>query len=178
MHAGDSASCWAPQQEQSRYSASAAPAKDFAWRSAPCSADHSIEFLTSAPRICARHSAFADHVLHSSERCPPSRSVLPHLVAAYGGVLVRSDWPALTPALTEIRLFVLAECLSASGHGTTLNWNSWLFYARRQAHFLLEYHRPGPGGLPLGLASTEGLGISAPGRQPRLFFQASDSASR
>ena len=50
---------------------------------------------------------------------------------------MRFDWPALTPALTEIRLFVLAECPSASGHGTSLNWNSWLFHARRQAHFLL-----------------------------------------
>ena len=50
---------------------------------------------------------------------------------------LHSDWPALTPALTEIRLFVLAECMSASICGTTLNWISWLFSSRRQAHFLL-----------------------------------------
>ena len=58
-------------------------------------------------------------------------------IAACGGILVRSNWPALTPALTEIRQFGLAECPSASGHGTSLNWNSWLFRSRRQAHFLL-----------------------------------------
>ena len=51
---------------------------------------------------------------------------------------MRLDWPALTPALTEIRLFVLAECPSSSGRATTLNWNSWLFSSRRQAHFLRE----------------------------------------
>ncbi len=55
----------------------------------------------------------------------------------FGGALVSLDWPALTPALTEIRLFVLAECPPASGHGITLNRNSWLFSSRRQAHFLL-----------------------------------------
>ena len=137
LHAGDSASCWAPQQEQSRYSASAAPAMDFAWRCAPCSADHSFEPLTSARRCWTRHLAFADHVLHLSERCRPSRSALPPPVAASGGVLLGLDWPALTPALIEIRLFVFAECPSASSHGTPLNWDSRLFSSRRQAHFLL-----------------------------------------
>jgi hypothetical protein len=29
-------------------------------------------------------------------------------IAASGGFLVSLDWPALTPALTEIRLFTLA----------------------------------------------------------------------
>jgi hypothetical protein len=50
------------------------------------------------------------------------------------------DWPALTLALTEFRLFVLAECMSASIGGTVLNDRSWLFISRRQAHFLLKCH--------------------------------------
>ena len=56
----------------------------------------------------------------------------------FGGALVLLDRPALTPALTEIRLFVLEECMSASSNGTTLNGASWLFSSRRQAHFLRE----------------------------------------
>ena len=70
LHARDSAPRSAPQQEQSRYSASAAPATDFAWRSAPCSADHSFEFLTSAPRRWARHSALANHVFQFIRALP------------------------------------------------------------------------------------------------------------
>ena len=38
----------------------------------------------------------------------PARSALLHRVAASGGVLVRLDWPALTPALTEVRLLAPA----------------------------------------------------------------------
>jgi hypothetical protein len=49
------------------------------------------------------------------------------------------DRPALTPALTEISLLGLVERRSASGSGTTLNWFSWLFSSRRQAHFLLAH---------------------------------------
>ena len=60
-------------------------------------------------------------------------------LAASGGVIVCLEWPALTPALTEIRLFGLGECRSASGRGTALNWISWLFSSRRQAHFLLAH---------------------------------------
>ena len=56
----------------------------------------------------------------------------------FGGALVHLDRPALTPALTEIRLFAIAECMSASRNGTTLNGLSWLFSSRRQAHFLRE----------------------------------------
>ena len=53
------------------------------------------------------------------------------------------DWPALTPALTEIRLFGFSSCLGTSGEATTPSWvgslaASWLFSSRRQAHFLLE----------------------------------------
>ena len=76
-------------------------------------------------------------VAHSPEaRCHP-------LSPPSGGFLVQLIWPALTPALTEIRLFVLAECPSASGRCTTLNWNSWLFSSRRQAHFLLAEPKAG-----------------------------------
>ena len=38
----------------------------------------------------------------------PARSALLHPVAASGGFLVRLDWPALTPALTEIKLLASA----------------------------------------------------------------------
>ena len=61
----------------------------------------------------------------------------------FGGALVLLDRPALTLALTEIRLFVLEECMSASSNGTTLNGASWLFSSRRQAHFLLAYQTVG-----------------------------------
>ena len=52
----------------------------------------------------------------------PARSVLLHPVAASGGVLVRLDRPALTPALTEIRLLAtarlasLCHCVAPSGN--------------------------------------------------------------
>ena len=61
-------------------------------------------------------------------------------------MLVRLDWPALTPALTEIRLFarlVSSVGLVASSQRPAPNGNcglvaSWLFNSRLQAHFLLE----------------------------------------
>ena len=105
-----------------------------------------LRALRCGPQLCIPDSGFSKlgktlglccHVLYSSECCPPSRSALPPLVAASGGAIVRLNWPALTPALTEIRVLVLAECSSASGHSITLNWNSRLFSSRRQAHFLL-----------------------------------------
>ena len=55
-----------------------------------------------------------------------ARSAPLHPLAASGGVLVTLDWPALTAALTEIRLFDLLDCLAASSYGTTLSWNSCL----------------------------------------------------
>ena len=78
-----------------------------------------------------------------------SRSALPHLVAACGGVPVRLDWPALTPALTEIRLFnlpvpsggLVAPSQSAAPIGIGGLAASWLFNPRRQAHFLLARHK-------------------------------------
>ena len=64
-------------------------------------------------------------------------------------VLVRLDWPALTPALTEIRLFdrpVPYGSLIASSQRPTPNGicglaASWLFNPRRQAHFLRVRHK-------------------------------------
>ena len=44
LDARDAGCRFAPLQEQSRCSASAALAKDLAWRSAPCSADHKRSF--------------------------------------------------------------------------------------------------------------------------------------
>ena len=69
--------------------------------------------------------------------------MLPRLLAASGSVLVLLDWPALTPALTEIRLFGFSSCLGASVEDTAPSWVGglaalWLFSSRRQAHFLLE----------------------------------------
>ena len=48
----------------------------------------------------------------SADRTP--RSVRLQPIAAYGGFLVCLDWPALTPALTEIRLFVPFGCFAAA----------------------------------------------------------------
>ena len=70
--------------------------------------------------------------------------------AASGGVLVRLDWPALTPALTEIRLFdrpapclpcvaLIAVSLRPALTRICGLAASWLFDSRRQAHFLLEH---------------------------------------
>ena len=50
-----------------------------------------------------------------------ARSAPLHPLAASGGVLVTLDWPALTPALTEIRLFVFLDCLAASSHAIVLS---------------------------------------------------------
>ena len=66
-------------------------------------------------------------------------------IAACGGILVRLDWPALTPAPTEIRMFTLARSLTFACHrvvsGCEISGRAglWLFSSRRQAHFLLEY---------------------------------------
>ena len=91
----------------------------------------------------------ARRVLTSSSTHPsgemPARSALLHPVAASCGVLVRLDWPALTPALSEIRLLTprvdwrpRASAWRRAGiRGLAA---SWLFDSRRQAHFLLEHH--------------------------------------
>ena len=92
-----------------------------------------------------------------SELCVPSfiRAVtlgatcsLLNLLVASGGVLVSLDWPALTPALTEIRPFdwfvpsvgLVASSQRAAPKRTCGLAASWLFNSRRQAHFLLELH--------------------------------------
>ena len=62
---------------------------------------------------------------------------------------MRLDWPALTPALTEIRLFdlpVASGSLVASSQrpaptGICGLAASWLFNPRRQAHFLRARHK-------------------------------------
>ena len=43
---------------------------------------------------------------------PVARCCFP--IAAFGGVLVQFDWPALTPALIEIRLFNSIDGLGVS----------------------------------------------------------------
>ena len=78
--------------------------QDFAWRSAPCSAGHSAEFFVPSPQSCARHSAIADHVLHSSERCPPSRSALRLPCCRFWRRPGAFGWSALMPALTEYQV--------------------------------------------------------------------------
>ena len=92
-----------------------------------------------------------------SELCAPSfiRALtlgatcsLLNLLAASGGVLVSLDWSALTPALTEIRLFdwfvpsvgLVASSQRAAPKRTCGLAASWLFNSRRQAHFLLDCH--------------------------------------
>ena len=67
-------------------------------------------------------------------------------VAAFGDVLVCLEWPALTPALTEIRLFALLALAVGPVAPTqfpALDCSSdlaasCLFNPRREAHFLLE----------------------------------------
>ena len=108
LHGSHSASRCAPPQEQSRYSASAAPIKDFAWRCAPCSLDRQIGFAATFPCLRSGLPAWTDLLVESSVRANlPSRSVLLHPLAASGGFIMYLDWTALTPALTEIRLLAL-----------------------------------------------------------------------
>ena len=91
-------------------------------------------------------SSCVDLLLHYSRTDTPSRSELVHPVAASGGVLVLLDWLALTPALTEIRLFdrivhfvrFVASSQHAAPNAICGLAASWLFNPRRQAHFLLE----------------------------------------
>ena len=52
LHGGDSASRCPPRQEQSRYPASAAHAKSFAWRSAPCIAGQQGRFSVLIRGVC------------------------------------------------------------------------------------------------------------------------------
>ena len=49
--------------------------------------------------------ADADDTFTSPSGDISAASTLLNLFAASGGILLRLDWPALTPALTEIRLF-------------------------------------------------------------------------
>jgi hypothetical protein len=55
-----------------------------------------------------------------------ARSAPSHPIAASGGVLVRLDWPALTPALTEIRLFASAAGSAGLSQRTMLRRHSRL----------------------------------------------------
>ena len=55
----------------------------------------------------------------SADRTPRSARLQPF--AAYGGFLVCLDWPALTPALTEIRLFVPFGCFAGARQRTALS---------------------------------------------------------
>ena len=50
-----------------------------------------------------------------------ARSALLHPVAASGGFLVRLDWPALTPALTEIGLLLAASRMAFLCHRAAPN---------------------------------------------------------
>ena len=67
--------------------------------------------------------------------------------ATWEGVIVRLDWPALTPALAEIRIFdrpvpsvaPIASSLRPALTRICGRAASWLFDSRRQAHFLREY---------------------------------------
>ena len=68
LHARHCASRSAPRQEQSRYSASAAPAGDFAWRSAPCNAHQGLELSTLTARRYPRRSTWADSFFQSFDR--------------------------------------------------------------------------------------------------------------
>ena len=56
----------------------------------------------------------------------PARCAPVHHFAASGGVLVLLERPALTPALTEIRLWVLSDYLANSCYPTTLSCESRL----------------------------------------------------
>ena len=120
--------------------------------------------LQGAPRLAARTTGsfslsgtFAADPDARSELCAPSfiRALtlgatcsLLNLLAASGGVLVSLDWSALTPALTEIRLFdwfvpsvgLVASSQRAAPKRTCGLAASWLLNSRRQAHFLLDCH--------------------------------------
>ncbi len=146
FHASHSATRSAPPQEQSRYSASAAPTKDSAWRSAPCSLDHEFGFFGAILRLRSRRCAWLDLLICSSGRRPtcPKRAAAtlsPPLAASscvWTGRRSRRPWlksgssfrspgsvcRACTPGRTGIRGLAAL----------------WLFNSRRQAHFLLEHH--------------------------------------
>ena len=69
FHARHCVSRSALRQEQSRYSASAAPAEDFAWRSAPCSsAGQGLGLSTLTARRYPRCSTWADSFFQSFDR--------------------------------------------------------------------------------------------------------------
>ena len=114
FHASHSASCSAPWQEYLRHSVSAAPSEDFPWRSAPCSAHHHVGFSASIPWLRAGRQVSPDLLFVHPSAGMPARSALLHRVAASGGLHVYLDWPALTPALTEIRLLVRVWRMAAS----------------------------------------------------------------
>ena len=145
LHACDSACRSAPLQEQSRYSASAAPAKDLhgALRLAAPTAGLNSWLRRLVDAGNARAALTLSSIHPSADM--PARTALLHPVAASGGFLASLDWPALTPALTEIRR-LLAACRlafschrSAPGSSVPID-SSWLLDSRRQAHFLLEHH--------------------------------------
>ena len=77
LHASHSACRCAPRQEQSRYSASAAHAKNYAWRSASCSADYSLASVALIPCRCSGRPTSIDLCsTHPSADIPAASSLL------------------------------------------------------------------------------------------------------
>ena len=123
------------------------PARDFAWRFAPCSADHWIgSCLGLLPDVGKARAEVLSSAFIRAPTCPPEACCC-ILLPPLGGVLVVLGWLALTPALNEIRLFeqlvhfvrFVATRQHAAPDGICGLAASWLFSSRRQAHFLQEH---------------------------------------
>ena len=147
LHASHFASRSAPPQEQSRYSESAAPAKDFAWRSAPCSMDHQRGFLAEIPCLRSGRPGRTDILVDSCWlrlACPKraAASFAPPLAASscvWTGRRSRRPW--LKSGCSVRSLGSVCRACAPGRAGIRGLAASWLFSSRRQAHFLLAHHR-------------------------------------
>ena len=129
------------RQEQSRYSASAAPAWTSAWRRAPCSAasTYATFFFSAVTSVLALRFGRTLSSSSSSRRLP-SRWLPRCFLAASGDPLILSD--SLT-ALTDVWLFDALASDGTSHPGSAPTGEPTVgrivaVHSRRQAHFLLE----------------------------------------
>jgi hypothetical protein len=117
FYAGDSASRAALRQEQSRYPASAACAKNVAWRSAPCIADHQSGLLVPTSWKCSRSATSVHCLLSSVGGCKAGRLCTAAPSHCYWGQLLRWDWSALMPEIAERMCWLLDSDSRLEPHG-------------------------------------------------------------
>jgi hypothetical protein len=141
LDAGDSACREAPEQEQSRYSASAVRASDFAWRAAPYSAgaqQAGCLLTSSAWPGSSGPAQDAQSLIRLNDDAGSQSGKLspwPPLAASPGSTSPRARMASGLAVVSPVRP-VWSRAVSRGLAAP------WLFSSRRQALTLLAHHRP------------------------------------